>query len=234
MAEILTTVHRTDHLRFTAIPAPPRPTALARDWWNQLVGRPPDAYMEEPRTGVTRVGGTFGDAPLFLTAAPTRLDVVRPFALSEEPTVLDSLPALADALPSFLELMGRWLDLQETPTISRLALGVDAIEPCSGIEDCRLRLEGYLPAVDMQAIPPSEFEYRVNRRGSVADVAVNRIAKWSVQQIQDAVAGVVHGIQLEIDINSAPQHTEALPQPAALFKEFVSFAQQLAVGGDRL
>lgn len=233
-ATATTIVHRTDHLRFTVEPAPPQPTTLARDWWNSLAGNPPDAFMEEPQAGVVRVFGRLADAPLLMTAFPKRLDIVRPFALPGQPTVLAGLPDLDEALPSFLELAGRWLKLQTTPTIGRLALGVDTFEPCSGIEDCRGRLDGYLPTVDMRATPPSEFEYRVNRRHSVADVAVNRIAKWSTQQVQDAVDGAVYAIQLEVDINSASGRTEALPQPVSLLEEFAGFARQFARKGDHL
>ena len=227
-------VRRADHLRVTVEPAPPQPTALARDWWNSIAGNPPDAHVEEPQTGVVRVFGRLADAPLFMTAAPKRLDIARPFAVPGQPTVLSGLPDFDDALPPFLEVVGHWLELKTAPTIGRLALSVDTFEPCSGIEDCRERLDGYLPTVDMQATPPSEFEYRVNRQGSVADVAVNRIAKWSTQQIQDAVDGAVYAIQLEIDINSAPGRTEALTQPASLLEEFAGFARQFARKGDRL
>ena len=220
----------------TAFPSPQQPTTLARDWWNLLARNTPETCTEEPRTGVVRVAGkSDDDAPLLLAAAPDRLDIIRPFAFPGQPTALKALPTLDDALPPFVKLVGRWLEQRTAPAIGRLALGTDTIEPCSGIEDCRERLADYLPTIDMQATPPSDFEYRVNRRFTAAgDIAVNRIAKWSTQRVQDVVVGVVYGIQLETDINSVLGRTEALGEPAALLREFASFAQEFARRGDRL
>ena len=106
-------------------------------------------------------------------------------------------------------------------------------------------LRGYLPAVEI-SVDSSDFLYQINRRrpSRVVDgITLNRLSKWSVQKAQGVTVlgdGTVErqpiefSCRTELDINSAPEHTDELPKACLqdLFIECVELADELAVRGD--
>ena len=227
-------IWRTEHVRLTAFYAGSHPTSLARDWWNAVTGSPPEGILEEPRTGTVQLQGAYEDAPLVVRAERGRFDIARPFS-ADQPTP-DTLPAFTDVLQPFVELADRWIGLKTSPPIQRLGFGASAIKRFPRIEDCRAELDGYLPSIDMQTTEPMNFMYQVNHQcvsRAVDGLSVNRITKWSFQQLEVAAESPTFAIQLEMDINTTAEHTGSLDRPALLFRELASFADQFAKEGDR-
>ena len=226
-------VWRTDHLRLTAFPETEQPLLLVRDWCAMLTEAPPTQVVEDPQEGSVQVLGMYKDAPLLMKAKDGRLDITRPFALGL-PTP-DALPAFTETLTPFAELAARWLGGTASPSIQRLALGTTILMVLPGIEACRSAMDEYLPAVDMQLAEPRGFMYQVNRRCLSRDVdglSLNRVMKWSIQQMR-AAGDPWHVIQLELDLNSEADHTGGLEHPVELFAEFANHAARFAEEGDQ-
>ena len=177
--------------------------------------------------------GTYQDGILNMQAERGRVDIRRPYAVGDQPP--DTLPPLREALTSFTELAAGWFKSDAGPPIRRLALGADALKFLPGSEDCRSVLDACLPTVDMQRTEPVGFLFQVNRRCTSKtdpNLAVNRIAKWSVHQVRP-VQGNMYGIELEMDLNSDADHASQLGEPAALFEEFAHYAEKFAREGDQ-
>ena len=227
-------VWRTQHLRLTAFPETEEPLLLVRDWWQAIVGGPPLREITNPQGGTVELVGVYRDAPLGMEAQRGRVDIQRPYAVGEQPP--DTLPLFGEALTAFADLATRWLKHDTSPSVHRLALGVNALRLVPGVEDCRSTLDAYLPTVDMQRTAPVGFLYQVNRRctsQAESDLAVNRIAKWTVHQFRMPPSGSPYGIELELDMNSAPGHAGRLDQAVTLFDEFAHHAERFALEGDQ-
>lgn len=228
-----TAIWRTTLLRLTVLPETGEPLLLVRDWWNAIAGAPPFRVMEDPQGGTVELLGTHQDAVLNMQAERGRVDIRRPYAVGEQPP--DTLPPLGEALTSFTELAAGWFKSDASPPIRRLALGADVLRLLPGAEDCRSVLDACLPTVDMQRTEPMGFLFQVNRRctsKTESNLAVNRIAKWSVHQIRP-MQGRTYGIELEMDFNSDADHTSRLVDPVALFEEFTHHAERFAREGDQ-
>ena len=233
----------TEQLRLTAFPELGRSAPLARDWWNAITGTPPEQITEEPRTGVVQLRGTLDGAAL-LMRADDRLDIRQLFV---DPRISPAaLPVLADALPPFVKLATKWLRLETRPSIQRLAFGAIVIRPAARIDDCRNVLDDYLPSIDMKTTELRDFMYQVNRRRSsntISGLEVNRLMKWSVQQMQQlvltggsavTVSDLTFASRLEVDINSNAEHVGSLRSNrlVSLFEEFTGLADGIMTVGD--
>ena len=229
----VSSVWRTEHLRLTVFPETEQPLLLVRDWWTMLTESPPARVIEEPQGGSVQVLGIYKDAPLAMKAETGRLDITRPFASGQQTP--DALPTFAEALEPFKDLAARSLGNPASPSVQRLAFGTTILQILPGIEACRSAMDGYLPAVDMQLAEPTGFLYQANRRCAARAVdclSLNRIMKWSIQQIQ--AAGVpLHIIQLDLDLNSQADRAAGLEYPVELFAELADHAVRFAGEGDQ-
>lgn len=221
----------TEHVRLTGFTRPPLPPSLARDWWHALTGAPAERVIEEPRTGKVELLGVHAAGPLHLSAEHDgRLDIRHPFAVAQL-----TLP-FTDALPPFAELMAPWLSLESSPPFQRLAFGCSIVKPFPQIADCREELDRYLPTVDMKSTQTRDFLYQVNHRcpaQAVDDLMVNRITKWSIRELNAPAGEASFSVQLELDINTIPDHEGNLDHPAELFRELTDYANHFAQKGDR-
>ena len=226
---------RVEQLRMTAYPATVAPLALVRDWWNMVTETVPTRVLENPPGGSVQLFGDYKGAPLLMTGTSGQLDIVRPFHLPQMHP--DTLPSLPDALAPFVDLEARWFKLAARPSVKRLALGVIALKTFTEIEACRDALDDLLPAIDMQMAETRDFLYGSNRRRPsqvVSGLAVNRIAKWSINLFRDVSTGdPVYAARLEMDLNSDAEHDVDLDRPTILFGELVDCATQLAREGDQ-
>ena len=235
---------RTEQFRLTAFPVSGRPAGLARDWWNTITGTTPGKITEDPRTGVVQLQGTVKGTSLLMVAEDNRLEVRQLFTAPR--VALSALPVFSEGLQPFVELAERWLRLETCPQLQRLAFGAVVMKPAHLIEDCRSVLDGYLPSINMQTTELRDFLYQTNRRRSsetISDLEINRLMKWSVQQIQEivvstssrvSVSNLTFASRLEADINSAQEQVGSLRSNRLipLFKEFVRLADQITTIGD--
>ena len=231
---------RSMQLRFSAFSNAGQSAPYMRNWWYELIGTPPETISEEPRTNTVQLQGRSEGSPLLMRAVENRIDFLQQFMEQSAP-----MPAYSDVLPSFENLAVRWLKLGSHPPINRLAFGAVVAKPANRIEECRDVLDSYLPSIDMQKTALNEFLYQVNRRRkskTIHDLQVNRLMKWSIQTIQQidikpsGVSATTVGLNslLEVDINSAPEHTNLVNRDrlVSLLKEFVGLAEEIMTDGD--
>ena len=84
----------------------PEATALEQNWWQELVGEPPEISTTKPKTGELQQSGPFGEGKLFLQIQKDRIDWVHaPGSESEE--VAGSAMLLPQSLNLFVSIMKR-------------------------------------------------------------------------------------------------------------------------------
>lgn len=165
-----------------------------RDWWERLMGAPPEQSAQQPRAHVWRDEGAWlGEedigGSLVLVVKENRIDwvlgpAVRSLAEAEQ------WPATAGpagrTLDVFLQRMQQWVGEADIPAPQRLAVGLVALQRVpSKAAGYGLAGAGLPFDLDPQA---SDFSYTINRpRLSTVDAEfgiVNRVNKWAVLRFQ--------------------------------------------------
>ena len=140
----------------TTFPASRASARLARDWWNQITGTPPEKVIEEPRKGLVQLQGLFKDIPLLMIEGDDRLEIRQLF--NGPPQMAPSPPpTYGKVLQPFMELAVKWLSLKTFPKLQRLAFGAAVTKPSSSLENCREVLGEYLPTIDMKKTELRDF-----------------------------------------------------------------------------
>ena len=232
-------------LRVTAFPHP-RATLDAESWWRDIVGDPPDRVVREPKKGEVQIQGAFNNDLLIMNAQVMRIELRQVVNRSQQPPNVPGTPPLyEDVRSAFRELAVKWLDLDTCPPLLRLAFGAVLTKPVEDSAAGSEVLKRYLPAIQL-APDSSDFLYQINRRrpSNVIDgLVINRLSKWSMQQSLDMFVrgdGLVargtseFACRTELDVNSNPERTDALPADrlVALFNELVALADELSTAGD--
>lgn len=238
-------------LRATAFVEPEGAIAPS-NWWDNLVGLPPESVSSRPKTGREQREGTFQGRKLILQVQPDRVDWLFAPAVPEKPGELPESPPSAgsfpDVLKPFLTLVLDWLKI--APPISRLAFGATLFQ---SVEDRRagyLHLANYLRSVQLDP-DTSDFSYQINRprnsKSGVPELKINRLMKWSVMLFtlfgmsfekkmpaKATITGQESHCRLELDINTAPDFPGPLPpaEVADIFQELVGLAEEIAAEGD--
>ena len=240
-----TTGWYADSLRLTVFPTPDE-TPAVRDWWEELLEEPPEQVAALPKTGETQLQGTFNRELLVLNAQAMRIDLRHATKPPEHPVPDNrTLGAYEEVREVFRDLVLKGLSLQSFPRIQRLAFGAILLKPVESLRRGYEALSVYLPAVQIST-DASDFLYQINRRrpSRAADgIDVNRLSKWSVQTVQGMLVGgdgrvirkaTEFSCRSELDINSAPEHTDELPRDGlqALFGECIDLADEIAMKGD--
>jgi hypothetical protein len=164
---------------------------------------------------------------------------------------MSEIPVLGpfiETLEVFLGLTNRWFELETCPPLVRLAFGAVLLQPVENQTQGYEILSTYLPfQVDLEET--SDFLYQINRRREsatgIADVKINRLAKWSVQKTSQGFVPIIPlgqpqqlaeflACRLELDINTIAEFEgefsrEQLPR---LFDELVALGKEIAEQGD--
>jgi hypothetical protein len=236
---------RAELMRLTAFPAPPLQPANIEAWWLALFGAPHERSNQDLKKGVTRLLGSVNDAFMVATQNPISFELrQRANDPAQPPPATDTLPLYSDVVPAFRACAQRWLKLDDCPPLRRLAFGATLLRPVASLQDGYEILNSCLP--DVRVDPQSnDFLYQINRRRSSSTVdglLLNRLSKWSTEQLQEVVFSAdgnliresgTFACRLELDMNSVPSQNP-LPRASlpALFEEFVQFADEVAVRGD--
>ena len=230
-----------DLFRLTAFPAPQSPAPLIERWWQELVGEPPEQIIKEPKKGEVQLQGRSNNTFLIMTSQIMRVELRQAVNPPGPP-----IGPYDDVRPDFHQLGLKWLECEDCPPLQRLAFGAILTKPVGAeLENGYAVLRPYLPGVEIPE-SSSDFLYQINRRRSsntVNNLSINRLSKWSVQMAQEvivtgdgiAVRREYHlSCRVELDINSAPEHTRELPADAlpALFDELVTLANEISTAGD--
>jgi hypothetical protein len=243
---------QTAHLRLTAFHEPTI-NVQEIEWWQKIVGVPPESRTFRPKSGELREEGPFETGMLTLNIQPLRIDwhltKAHQTELPEEdlPTI-GEFPKISEI---FLTLMRSWLK-NGAPKLGRVAFGAVLMLPVQSRQVGYERLAAYLPGIKLDPNESSDFLYQINKpRNSkleIPDLRVNRLCKWSVAVFGRAsmhlnlVTGRseqfsspdVYACRLEMDINTAADFKDTLPQDqlVSIFEELVALGKEIIERGD--
>lgn len=142
----------------------------------------------------------------------------------------------------------RWLAFPYIMPVNRLAFGAALMIPTIDPASAYSQLQQLLP--DMALENASDFSYQINRRRSsetIEDVQLNRLSRWNVAILEpnqsnlDPAADLegntierAFATRLELDINTVPQGSSALPTESltSIFEELVQMGLEIASEGD--
>lgn len=243
---------RTVHLRLTAFP---EPTISVQDieWWQKLVGEPPESRILHPKSGELREEGPIETGVLTLNIQPLRIDwhltKAQQTGLPEEdlPTI-GEFPKISEI---FVKLMRTWLK-KDAPKLGRVAFGAVLLLPVQTRQTGYERLSAYLPGIKLDPQRSSDFLYQINKprdsKLGIPGLKVNRLCKWSVAVLMHASmqfnlmtgkseqfsGSDVHACRLEMDINTAADFKDILPQDKleSILDELVDLGKEIMEHGD--
>jgi hypothetical protein len=229
-------------LRFTVFlsPSAERPNP---EWWEQIVGQPPEEVNQQPKLGIIRALGPIENGNLILGIQPARVDWA--YIKPEDDY---SIGPLTESLNRFQRLMTQWFDF--CPAAVRLAFGVILIMPVADRQAGYRLVDAFLPNVTLDAEGSSDFSYQINRprnsRSGIEGLRINRLSRWSTSLWQESTVAIEQGriipshaqtrfaCRLELDVNTFPnfQGEFTREQVPSIFKELVDYAIEIAREGD--
>ena len=247
-----------EHFRLTVFHSPGVQTS---GLWESLMGVRPESIEERPREGLVRQQGEAGDNRLLLVTHAERLDwtfVPNPTVnLGTNITPALTTPVLIDPNQAVHKLQEALdISLRVVKQVQRLAFGALLGQEVANQTDGMSQFSKYLPHMALGEQGVSDFMYRINRRrrsSNVPHAQINRIARWSLEQV---ITGEVHiGIgpaqvprlmpppalpsapgfinRLLLDINTAPENNAiAAERMPGLLVELINLACKVATEGD--
>ena len=217
--------------------------------WEKVTGEQPSSIDSRPREGVTREVGVVGGNNLLLVTQRSRLDwLLQPVAVPDQraPVIL-TLKDVGNARGIFRKAFR--YSLETIGLALRLAFAPVLIKDVASVSLGFGQLSVFLPRLDLAPLNTPDFIYRVNRRRrslSVPHAEINRIAKWSMEEV-GAVSfrvtpsgrpdfrdtGTAFVRKLELDVNTTPE-TSAMSKDkiSGLLDEMITIAEELATEGD--
>ena len=227
----------------------PSLSVKAEGWWEFVAGGPPDSSIDKPKTKERVEIGTWEGAQLILQSQPLqgRVDWV----LTESGEL--GTPATAtfpERARVFLDLMSKWLQRNDLPASTRLAIGGIATLAVSDRESGYNILSHFLN-FDVDTRDTSDFLYQINRiRQStvIENMKVNRLSRWYVGQfLRRTIAVSGEGIistpssepteiscRIELDINTSTDDDRVISYDnlVPLTRELFALASEIIVMGD--
>ena len=217
--------------------------------WAELMGNNPESVNSRPREQVLLEEGGANGNRLTLAYQNQRLD----WTISSGPTTSPDLhnPLTLVDVNQAMSLIRKALGVltRTYPQVDRLALGAILVRQVSDVNDGLSHLSQYLPHLDLENRGGPDFIYRINRRclsSYAPHVMVNRLAKWSLEDVQTGALRIAPSQpphlaisesllldKLALDINTAPTNNAiSISRMPGLLNEFMAFAQEIAVKGD--
>lgn len=241
---------QVENLRMTAFPSPSVQFDPETNWWNDLMGAPPETSIHRARQGLLRQEGQLEDKRLILTIQPDRINWLLTAIEVEEEIDLPIIGPFEEMLGIFLPLMLRWFELDTCPPLSRLAFGAVLLSPVDTKQLGYQQLDSFLPSVELDTEGISDFLYQINRpRDTITQIEglqINRLSKWNVATLRQVnfIVGQttvrtsprqeVFACRLELDINTHQDFNgELLPeQLPEVFNELVNLGREITREGD--
>ena len=218
--------------------------------WEEVTGEPPEAINSNPRQGLTRVQGSVRGNQLILGIQAERMDWhVPPHVPSNEPPI--GIPKVGDS-QDMLGIIhdGLLSSLRTIAVVHRLAFAPVLVREVPDVATGMQELSRYLPNVNLDPSGSADFMYQINRRrrsSSVHHAEINRLGRWSVEEITSVAFRMMSGQRsvvpqhegthyvrkLVTDINTTPA-TSAMSNDRIhdLFHEMVILTNELAIEGD--
>lgn len=222
-------------------------------WWKDLTGEPPEQDIRRPKESLIQQEGVVDGKKLILVIQLNRITwqlfaSEKDLGEQDEVAFPPTVGTLAQASEKLIALINPWF--KQSPPVSRLAFGCTLHRKVRDMKEGYRALNELLPAVNVDYRNSSDFLYRINRwrksKTGVPDLRINRLSTWSVvRQFREMVtipdSSMTRSLrlmftacQLELDINTVPEHSEILPQEALpdIFDELVGFGREIAKKGD--
>lgn len=233
--------------RLIAFPAEP-PLFIDQHWWQDLVAEQPDDFVSTRKKHTHEDKGSFQGGILTLTVDLSRVIwLVQPSGEADEAGNLPTVGPFRGTSEWFVKLLSPWL-AHRCPPIGRLAFTGKLLQTAANHQEVYRTLAGHLhlPHEIFDPNPPNDFFLQINRRRRstvVTGLEINRVSAWSKLNVIVSVEPTSRGpftwpdkcyCAVELDINTAPERTEALPHELLprLFQELVSLAVEIAERGD--
>lgn len=241
-----------EHLRVTGFLLPGAADLAVEQWWETLVGAPPEESTTNARIGLKTLASTFHAGKLILKHELDRIDwlfVPRdPDLTAGIPGELPSIGPITENLEIFSDIATRWLSRNDVPDLVRIAFGAVVRHPEPDRRSAYIRLPDYLPIrVDRES---SDFSFQINiparSRTGIDGLRINRLSKWSVVglgvvnlRVDSARMATVtvpltdHALRLELDINTVPEFQGPIPRGRLIevYRELVSSGQNIVTEG---
>ena len=225
--------------------------------WELLMGVRPESIEERPREGLVREQGEVDGNRLLLVTHAERLDwtfVPNPNVnLGADITRALTTPVLIDPNQAVRKLQEALdISLRSARQVHRLGFGALLGQEVANQAEGMSQFSKYLPHMDLEEQGVSNFMYQINRRrrsSKVPHAQVNRVAKWSLEQVitGELRIGIVPAQapqlippsepgftnRLLLDINTAPENNAiAVERMPALLVELINLACKVATEGD--
>lgn len=216
--------------------------------WVELVGEAPENVSSQPRTGESLEEGTYEGAKLLLQTKQFRLDLA--YIVAQNPlTDTDNMPTLGpfpERTEAFYNLVKKWFSLNPSLPITRIAFGSELFINVGSLMEGYKILSKYLSFITPDE-DNSDFTYQINRRrnSKIKDgLIINRLSKWAVLQIQQAMVipdqqqlhlvKDSYACRLELDINTGVSLVDlsVRQEHLSIFDELITFGAEIAVKGD--
>jgi hypothetical protein len=243
---------QVENLRMTAIISP-TDQVIEQNWWEEVVGNPPQNKIHQPKVGIKQDQGSFGEGQLTLRIHPFGVDwlfgsIPNPFS-----SIFPSLGQFPEPLNPFIELINRWLE--NSPNLQRMAFGATLLLHCESLEKFYEEISKYLFSSRFSFDNATQFNYTINRPRestcSIPDLKINRLSVWSLVRLSKAQAAINPGIlnpgilslppseislaiRLQLDINTYPDFQGFLPpeKKDLIFEELIKLGQEIILKGD--
>ena len=238
-----------ERIRLSIFYPPSANTSDSSQLWETVTGEQPSSIDSRPREGVTQTVGVIQGNEFRLITQSGRLDwMLQPIVVQDQQT--PAIPTLKDA-GNFLPVFRKSLEksLETAGVVMRLAFAPALAKNVGSLAIGLGELSGYLPRLELQDMETADFIYRVNRRRrsfSVPHAEINRIAKWSMEEVGSVAFRVARSgrpdlidtgtsfvRKLDLDLNTTPQSgAMSSDRIIGLFEELVILTEEIATKGD--
>jgi hypothetical protein len=218
------------------------------DWWNTLVGGPPENEIRKSKENTLSLEGSVGDSKLILSKSPIVVDfrMQFPYDSKLEKSTLSNVGNFETDLSSFIETSKKLLGANLFPEITRLAFGAVLSLPLGNdIKESYEQLIPYLESVKIDASNTRDLLYRINRRRpsklDINALEINRLSTWSivVYKLIPLIEGLElpepdYACNLDLDISTCQEFQENLPQGKLqdIFQELIDIGKEIVSEGD--
>ena len=190
--------------------------------WEKLMGDRPQAINDRPRDGILQEEGNVEGNRLVLSSRARRIEW-RVLPIPPTDPKGGSAATLTE-LGKGISLLARAVTIStdEIRQVERFALGAILLKQPPDEAEVLRHLLRYFPDKGLDSSDTSDFMYQINRRrrsASAPHVLVNRLARWSLEQVHSGnlqiSAAAPPSVQmfgsrltgkLVLDINTAPEN----------------------------
>lgn len=241
---------RLQHVRITAFHLNSQLPNDIEAWWFAAFDKQPERIEHKPQENARLFAGRVQHGRLTCQSVPGRTDFIlehedAPGATNSSPWPAHQPNSYQDTMSYLVNVACTWL--QNGQSTYRLAVAPVLLSPSPDLHTAHATLSGFLPKIEFTGIVTPDFTLRVNRTRqavSLPEIAVNRLATWSVAQAQQfaiapdiaefRVSPVDYAAQLELDVNTrtVPETRFSTSEASVMLKELRDMACEIAQEGD--